>query len=102
MPSASSAACWKTGEIEWPTGSPISPIRAGCGIRLLPLVLLHVGVVLGQCRREGVAAVALGNEIEKRRLRGVGDGGDRVASGVADRPGGQAGVDVGVVRRLHL
>ena len=26
---ASSAACWNTGEIEWPMGCPIMPIRCG-------------------------------------------------------------------------
>ena len=62
----------------------------------------HVAIVLGQRRGEGVAALAVGDEIERALARRVDRGQDRRAARIADRPGRQAGHDIGVVRRVRL
>src|SRR5437762_2690592 len=59
------------------------------------LVLAHVGQVLLVGAREGVGAVALGDEVEVVGLGGRHRGLDRLQAGVADRAGRQAGLLVG-------
>ena len=73
---------------------------------LLPLDLLparHVAVVLVDVVREAVPALAVGDEIKRAiARRGRDRRQDRGAARIADRPGRQAGHDVGVVGRARL
>ena len=88
---------------------------ARCGRRrrsgrclLLPLPLdlppaRDVAIVLVDVVREGVPALAVGDEVQRALARrGRDRRQDRGAARIADRPGRQAGHDVGVVGRARL
>ena len=68
---------------------------------MLAAQLRDIAVVLGQGAREGVAARAVGDEIEIVAGVGMQHGAQRGEPGIVDRRRRQAGMEIGVVRRIH-